>query len=274
MDHSIQIAETQISVNGVSIAADAVSAEMQYHPADSREEACFKAARALVVRELLLQEAARHGIEAQAGVSDSETVEEARIRQLMEQEVDCPQADAADCRRYFENNRPRFTTSPLVEARHILLPALADDLEGRRAAAEQAGQLISQLEADPSKFAQLAADYSACPSASEGGRLGQITRGQTSPEFERQVFALPAGLSRRPVETRYGYHVIFVDQRVDGQPAEFDQVRESIAAYLNERVRRKATSQYIGYLLDNATISGIQLDGDDTNIMGTTEIPQ
>ena len=49
-------------VNGVEISDHAINAELQYHPAGSVEEARAAAARALVVRELLLQTAARRGI--------------------------------------------------------------------------------------------------------------------------------------------------------------------------------------------------------------------
>ncbi|MGH6902553.1 MAG: peptidylprolyl isomerase, partial [Geminicoccaceae bacterium] len=52
-----------VLVNGVEISDHAINSELQYHPAGSVEEAREEAARALAVRELLLQAAARRGID-------------------------------------------------------------------------------------------------------------------------------------------------------------------------------------------------------------------
>ena len=51
-----------ISVNGVPVTPQAMAMELQYHPADSREEAVYSAARALVIRELLQQRIAELGL--------------------------------------------------------------------------------------------------------------------------------------------------------------------------------------------------------------------
>ena len=58
-----------ILVNGAEIPPAAVAAEMQYHPAPSRQQAWTAAATALVIRQLLLQEAARLGIAADAHIN-------------------------------------------------------------------------------------------------------------------------------------------------------------------------------------------------------------
>ncbi|MCI0654961.1 MAG: peptidylprolyl isomerase [Methylococcaceae bacterium] len=256
-----------ISVNDVPISERDIAQEMQYHPADSREKAYVLAARALVVRELLLQQAASKGIGEITGLSDTETRDEARVRLLIEQEVETPHPDEIACRTYYKSNPGRFKTPPLIQARHILIPAAPKNLEGRRAAKQLADRILEQLCEDPSLFAELAKQHSVCPSKNEGGNLGQISKGQTTPEFERQLFALPEGLAGRPVETRYGYHVVDVQHKLEGRPLEYDQVAGKIAGYLNERVRRKAVSQYIHYLIGAANIKGIDMQGADTPLM-------
>ncbi|MGH8549663.1 MAG: peptidylprolyl isomerase [Methylococcales bacterium] len=256
-----------VAVNDVPIGEQEIAREMQYHPADTREGAYRLAARALVVRELLLQHAAAKGIGEITGLSDAETPDEARIRSLIEQEVESPEADDLACRTYYKSNPHRFKTSSLVQARHILIPAAPKDLEGRRAAKQLADRILEQLAGDPSLFADLAIQYSACPSKDQGGDLGQIGRGQTTSEFERQLFALPEGLASRPVETRYGYHVVDVHRKQEGRTLEYEQVAKKIAEYLNERVRRKAVSQYIHHLIGAANIQGIDMEGADSLLM-------
>ena len=103
-----------MTVNGVAIPRDVIAREVQHHPARTPAESLKAAARALVVRELLLQEARRLEIEAEP-LSDSdgrrETTEEAAIRALVDREVRTPTADAATCRRYYEQNRQQFRSS-------------------------------------------------------------------------------------------------------------------------------------------------------------------
>ncbi|MCR3821259.1 peptidylprolyl isomerase, partial [Pseudomonas aeruginosa] len=86
----------QLKVNGVAIGEDLLARELQYHPADSYALALEAACRALIVRQLLLQRADALGIEARC--EDGETPEEARIRQLLEEEVQVPEADEGACR--------------------------------------------------------------------------------------------------------------------------------------------------------------------------------
>ncbi len=105
---------------------------MQHHAAPKPIAAWQQAARALVVRELLLQEARRVGIAPQP-MSDAsgrrETDEEAMIRGLIEREVTVPEPDEETCRRYYENNRARFRSADIYEAAHILFAALPADAQ-------------------------------------------------------------------------------------------------------------------------------------------------
>ena len=53
---------SEVAVNGVEISPEAIAEEIQHHPAPDAETAWVEAARALAVRELLLQEARRLAI--------------------------------------------------------------------------------------------------------------------------------------------------------------------------------------------------------------------
>src|SRR5262245_54912411 len=116
----------QITVNGCVIAEPEIARETQYHPAGSLEEARQDAARALVIRELLIQQAERLGVTAE-GVSGTD---ESRVSAVIERELYVPQADDATCRRYYETHIRRFRSPDLIEARHILFPARPEDAAG------------------------------------------------------------------------------------------------------------------------------------------------
>jgi peptidyl-prolyl cis-trans isomerase C len=95
-------------VNHAEIADEKVFAEMQYHPASSIEEAQEKAARALAIRELLLQESARLEIIAPDETVTQEVREDFLISRLLEQEVMISEPDEVSCQRYYEQNRKTF----------------------------------------------------------------------------------------------------------------------------------------------------------------------
>lgn len=247
-----------IRINGTELVPDEIAREMQYHPADSRQEAVFLASQALVIRELLKQRIAALGITVtpQAG----ETEEEAAIRTLIDQEVALPATDSDSIRRFFDSNPDRFMSPPLVAARHILLAADPADPVERSQQQEAALALIARLQ-QGEDFARLAAEHSDCPSKAQGGALGQISKGQTVLEFERQLLRLPLGLSTQPIESRYGFHVVWVDLRVEGEALPFAAVENRIRDTLEQRVWQKAVVQYLQTLVGAAHIEGIELQG-------------
>lgn len=261
----------EISVNGVVIDRNAISRETQNHPASKPIEAWLAAARALVVRELLLQEARRLGLEALPAEDDEgrrETDEEALIRTLVEREVATPTANEDECRRFYEQHPRKFRSADIYEVRHILCGADPKDHEGRSAARTRAEAAIRALSGAPGEFAALAAELSACPSASAGGNLGQISKGQTVPEFEAAVERMqPGEISANPIETRYGFHVVKLDRRIDGVVVPFELVRERIAGWMEEKVRRSALRQYVATLAGAAVISGIDLDASSSPLV-------
>ena len=255
----------EVSVNGVIISRAEIAREIQNHQARTPAEAWHAAARALVVRELLLAEADRLGIPAEPATHPDgarETDEEATIRALLAREVRVPKADTETCRRHFERNRGSFRTGDLFEVSHILIPAAPDD-GGRRAEARaQAQQILAALLAGQAYFAQMARSHSACPSREVGGSLGQIGRGQTVSEFETALAGMvPGKLHPEPVETRYGFHVVFLAHRVEGRDLPFEIAEPVIAGHLELTAWHIATRQYLILLVGRAEIRGIALEG-------------
>lgn len=252
-----------VSVNGITIPRSEIARETQHHPAGKPLDAWFAAARALVVRQLLLQEAQHLGVRSEPmtdGDGRRETDEDAVIRLLLEREVVTPEPDEASCRRVYEAQRHRFRSSPLYAVRHILIAAPPDDDAARADARSRCEALLQTLAFDISEFSRLAAASSDCPSRSNGGALGQISHGQTVQEFEAALADASVGsLIPRPVETRYGFHAVIVDQCIEGRQLPFEIVRSAIADWLAARTRHVATRQYIAVLAGRSTITGIDL---------------
>jgi peptidyl-prolyl cis-trans isomerase C len=250
-----------ITVNGAVIPASAIDTEMQYHPAGTRRQAMVKAAETLIIGELLAQKAVEQGIinEKNSHVADEQP---ALIDLLLDKEASSPNATEQECLRYFAANPEKFKTAPLIEANHILLPAEPKDLEHRAEMKQIAETLIEKIKSQSESFGELAKEYSACSSKEVGGSLGQLSHGQTVSEFERQVFAADTGLMQTPVESRFGYHVVSINRKVDGKPLSFEMVKNKIQTYLNDKVKRKAISQYLNRIVQEAKIDGYQFNTD------------
>lgn len=253
-----------VTVNGAVISRADIAREVQNHPGPSPADAWQDATRALVVRVLLLQRADAVGVQAEPRSDGGlrETADEARIRALLEAEVRTPRADEATCRRYYETNRHRFRSLDLFEPLHILFKAARHDEAAYANAIARAETVLAEVLAKPARFEELARALSDCPSARDGGRLGQVARGDTTPAFEAALLTLDAGETcRRVVQTPYGVHVLRLERRIAGKTLPFEQVRDRIAAYLEERSWRRAVAQYVSLLAGQASIAGIDLQG-------------
>lgn len=253
-----------IRVNGVKLSDTAIAQEMQYHPADTKRQVIFLAAQALVLQELLRQRATEIALKVQA--QDSETFEEASTRCLLEQEISTPTIGNEALETFYNSNPRSFTTPPLVSAKHILIAADPEDDLERSTQRDIALNIIEQLQGG-ANFTALAMAHSACPSKEQQGSLGQLSKGQTVPEFERQLLRLPLGLATQPIESRYGYHIVVVEQRVEGELLPFHMVKERIGAQLSQRVWQKSVTQYLQMLVGQADIEGITLQGADSPLV-------
>lgn len=254
-----------VTVNGVTIAAEAIAAEAQNHPVPKGKPgwAWQAAARALVLREVLLREAkaqaiAPEPIELEEG--KWEVDEEALIRQLLESVIAPAAIDEARLRAVYDAAPDRFRGPSLFEAAHILFSTAPGDTVARAAARRRAGAVLADLKHDPRRFAALAAEYSVCPSRTNGGVLGQLASGDTVPEFEAALGLIEEGaISDAPVETRYGLHLIRLDARVRGEVLPFTAVLPHLREAQEKADWVRASRAYVEELAARADVTGIDL---------------
>lgn len=245
-----------LSVNGVEIDDSVIERELPHH--QHAANPLKQAVHEVVLRTLLLQQAERLAIPGRD--------EDERVAALLEQEVSVPQADDAACALYYRNHPQRFTSGEMVEARHILFQVTPSvPLELVR---ETAQSILETLRSAPERFDELARQYSNCPSGAVGGNLGQLSRGQCVPEFDKLIFRLGEGeLAERLLETRFGLHIVQVLRRVDGKLLPFEAVQAQIADYLATSAWQRAVHQYLQLLVGRADIVGVTLEGADTPLV-------
>jgi len=239
----------------------AIAGEMQFHPANDREAAAKAAARALVIQALLRQRAALLGL---AGASQEEP-DETAIATMLERELEIPEPDDGACARYHGAHPERFSQPTRLRIRHILLAAAPDDAEARDAQYHQGTALIVALQATPERFTELAQRHSKCPSRDTGGDLGWLTSGQTVEELDRALAHLPVGLHDRPLASRYGWHVIMIDERTERRALPYADVVDRVRRDMREQATRVALRHYLLALEADIGVEGFSLAEDEAD---------
>ncbi len=129
--------------------------------------------------------------------------------------------------KYYNNYVKNFKISKEFNASHILLKSKKEALE-----------IIEKVK-NNSKFSELAKKYSIGPSSKNEGRLGWFQSGQMVNAFERATFALKKGtITQAPVKTKFGYHVIMLNDVRNSKPKTLSMVKQQII----ERIRKFSLS--------------------------------
>jgi peptidyl-prolyl cis-trans isomerase C len=156
------------------------------------------------------------------------------IQRLVREYQKTPEVTDEQAKQYYDQNQSLYSSTQ-IRASHILVK---DEATAR--------DILDQVKRDPGKFADLAKDKSIDKtSAIKGGDLGTFGQGRMVPEFERAAFALKQGEISDVVKTQYGYHVIMITERKEGEARPFDQVKDQIKATLrNKTLQEQQESRY------------------------------
>jgi len=254
-----------VVVNGETIPSAAVAAEAQNHtgPREKPGIAWRKAAQALAIRALLLQEARRRGLVAdpiELAPDRFETEDEALIRALLDEALTIQPITEEAVRAEWAKDPDRYRSAPLWDVSHILCACDPRDDEERASAEKRARALLAKLDDGDAKGFAAAARDSDCGSKAAGGHLGQLGPGDTVPEFEEALRQLEeGGTSPAPVLSRHGWHIIRLNAIAPGQVLPYDTVRPKIAQALEKAAWARASRDFVETLAARATITGASL---------------
>ncbi len=177
----------------------------------------------MVVRELIMQQAQKEGIdkspEVAARLEDlkKRVIVEAFLKKKVEEIGKVTDAEMQD---YYNKNKDKFQTGAQIKASHILVKS-----------EDQAKDIEKQLKAG-ANFEELAKKYSIDGAAQKGGDLGWFGKGSMIPDFEKVAFGLKEGQTSGIVKTQFGYHIIKVTGQRPAGPRSLEEVKEQIKAAL------------------------------------------
>ncbi len=123
-----------------------------------------------------------------------------------------------EVKKFYDEHKSEFVGGESVAASHILV-----DSE------ENAKEILSAIKSGETTFEEAAKNNSSCPSGQNGGSLGEFTRGQMVPEFDKAVFEMNEGEISEPVKTQFGYHIIKLDKKNPPKEYAFDEIKVQLA---------------------------------------------
>ncbi len=204
-------------------------------------------------KRLVVQEALKSGfdkrpdVQADMEASKESTLFDRYVRDVVSSSI---VTDTA-AREYYDQHKDEFATPGRIHVRHIVITVspVGPQAKTKEQALDSIKRLATQLReanvstrsvTDPkaaaqirvNQFAQIARQYSEDASAPSGGDLGWLTKGQLDPDFEAAAWALTPGMPSGIVETKFGYHLILVEEKQPADTESFDHAKSSIREFL------------------------------------------
>lgn len=198
-------------------------------PADKQNELRQRIIEGMIAQELVYDDAQRSGV-----LESKEYKQE--LQQLMDRmkvqlaakiweqnQFESIKVDPKEVKSYYDTNTDEFVDKEKIHARHILLKTEAEADAVIKSMKALSGEKLK------AEFIAQAKSKSTGPSAAKGGDLGFFPRGQMVPSFNDAAFAMKEGtISSDPVQSQFGYHVIYIEEKKPAKKLGFDEVKNFI----------------------------------------------
>ncbi len=189
----------------------------------------------IIEKKLLTEIAVKSGVDADVAYKDAlvKLKRDLALEVWMQKEYKKISVSTKEEKAYYNKNKSTFKVPAILEARHILIKTEA-----------QAKKIIQQLNKASNKkeeFIKLAKTKSIGPSGPKGGYLGKFPETQMVPAFSKAAKALSKGkYSKSPIKTQFGYHIIYLEDKVAAKTLKFDDVKTKIEQVLLQEKFRKS----------------------------------
>jgi peptidyl-prolyl cis-trans isomerase C len=175
----------------------------------------------MVVRELIMQQAQKDGIDKSPAVAakledlKKRVIVEAFLKKKVEESANISDPDL---QAFYKKNEDKFKTGDQIRASHILVKT-----------EPEAKQIEKELKGG-ANFEELAKKHSIDGAAAKGGDLGWFGKGSMLPDFEKVAFSLKEGSTSGIVQTKFGYHIIKATGKRPAGARSFEEVKDQIKA--------------------------------------------
>lgn len=225
-------------------------------PADKQNELRQRIIEGMIAQELVYDDAKRTGVlDSKEYKQELEKLVDRLKIQLAakvweQQQFEAIKVDAKEVKAYFDANPEEFVDKEKIRARHILVKSEAEAQTIIKSMKALSGEKLKN------EFIAQAKSKSTGPSAAKGGDLGYFPRGQMVPSFNDAAFAMKEGtISSTPVQSQFGYHVIFVEDKKAAKKLGFDDVKNFIEQRLKMDKFKATMEKKMSSLREKAKIT-------------------
>ncbi len=236
-------AKTVASVNGVNIDDAIIKENLSKIPAEflkgKQAEIEKTLLEKIIEQEVVKQEAEKQKIQETSEYKKQlKTIKNSLSSSLLVKKIVTEAVTDTTIKAAFEENKDKFT-APGVKARHILVKTK-----------KEAEDIITELK-NGKDFAKLAEKKSIGPSSKKGGDLGWFKSSDMVQPFSEVAFTLAKGnFNKTPVQTKFGWHVILVEDKNEKMEPKFSLVKQQI----EEAMQQKIVIEYLAQLKASAKI--------------------
>lgn len=253
-----------VSVNGDEITSEEVNKVLQEGTqgrfdslsADKQNELRHRIIEGMIVQELVYDDAQKTGVlDSKAYKQEFELLVNRLKNQLAakvweREQFDAIKVDAKEVKAYFDANPNEFIDKEKIHARHILLRSRGEAQALIAALRTLSGEKLKH------EFILQAKAKSIGPSAAKGGNLGYFPRGHMVPSFNDAAFAMKKGtISRIPVQSQFGYHIIYIEDKKAAKKLGFDTAKLLIEQRLKMDKFKEAMEKKMASLREKAKIT-------------------
>lgn len=235
---TLSATEFYATVDGDKITAQDIQVLLQDPRVDFNKlppEAKTQILDGAINRKLIAKKAIKDGIEKDPQYIEaiSKIKEDLALQVWEAKEIEKMNVSESDKKAFYDANKSKFVVPETFEASHILVTSESE-----------AKDIIKDLDKatnKEAKFKELANAKSKDSTGKNGGYLGKFAAEQMVPEFATAVKALPkGGYSKTPTKTQFGYHVIYVKDKMPSKTLTYDEVKDNITqAIMAERFNKK-----------------------------------
>ncbi len=154
-----------------------------------------------------------------------------------------------DIELYYHYHPDQFRRPETRQVRHILITVNDTIADNTRIAAQQRiSSIASRLAKEPQRFEEQALKHSECPTALQGGALGDLPRGKLFPALDDALFEMKAGEVSGVLETELGFHVLRCDAITGADVLNLEQASPHIRKLLELKRKRVCQQAWLKQL--------------------------
>ncbi|MFZ5595735.1 MAG: peptidylprolyl isomerase [Bacillota bacterium] len=162
--------------------------------------------------------------------------------------ADVPPATVDQAREYYQQNKEEFLVPVQYQVRHILAMTMGKDGDPAQVDLEARTKILSILEQinQGKDFAELARQNSEDPGSASDGGLFTFSPGEADPAFDAAAKALkPGEITKDPVKSQYGYHLIKMEKITPEKQKTFDEVKDEIISKLTGQAQMEKANKFL-----------------------------